>query len=65
MAVGEDTNREASPEIIDATADGNTLVYTDSPLEVIGMIDITDPANPQPKGSFEVGGEPTSITVIG
>ena len=32
-----------SPEIIDATADGMTLVYTDSPGGVIGAIDITDP----------------------
>ena len=31
MAEGEDTARETSPEIIAATADGMTLVYTDSP----------------------------------
>lgn len=44
MAEGADTTRETSPEIIAATADGMTLVYTDSPLGVIGMVDITDPA---------------------
>ncbi|WP_415401135.1 esterase-like activity of phytase family protein [Tateyamaria sp. SN3-11] len=65
MAEGADTSRETSPEIIDATADGMTLVYTDSPLEVLGLIDITDPANPAPKGILEVGGEPTSVAVIG
>ena len=65
MAAGEDTSRESSPEIIDVTADGMTLVYTDSPLEVIGLIDITEPANPQPKGNIAVGGEPTSVVVIG
>ncbi|WP_420824296.1 esterase-like activity of phytase family protein [Tropicibacter alexandrii] len=56
---------ESSAEIIGASADGMTLVYTDSPLGVIGLIDITDPANPQPKGNVDVGGEPTSVTVIG
>ena len=65
MAAGADTSRESSPEIIDVTADGMTLVYTDSPLEVIGMVDITDPASPKPLGNLEVGGEPTSVAVIG
>ncbi|WP_428926983.1 esterase-like activity of phytase family protein [Marinibacterium sp. SX1] len=65
MAEGEDTARETSPEIIAATADGMTLVYTDSPLGVIGMVDITDPANPQPKGNITLDGEPTSVTIVG
>ena len=63
MAEGEDTARETSPEIIDVTADGMTLVYTDSPLEVLGRIDITDPANPQPLGNIALDGEPTSVVV--
>lgn len=65
MAEGEDTSRESSPEIIDVTEDGMTLVYTDSPLEVIGLIDITEPAAPRPLGNIPVGGEPTSVAVIG
>ncbi|NOD65500.1 MULTISPECIES: esterase-like activity of phytase family protein [unclassified Ruegeria] len=65
MAEGADTTRETSPEIIAATADGMTLVYTDSPLGVIGMIDITKPANPAPLGAMEVGGEPTSVGIVG
>ncbi|MGY3438301.1 MULTISPECIES: esterase-like activity of phytase family protein [unclassified Marinovum] len=65
MAAGEDTSRESAPEIIDVTQDGMTLVYTDSPLEAIGLIDITDPANPTPKGNIAMGGEPTSVAVIG
>ncbi len=65
MAEGTDTERETSPEIIAATADGMTLVYTDSPLGVIGMVDITDPANPAPLGVMEVGGEPTSVGIVG
>ncbi|TCP60498.1 phytase-like protein with esterase activity [Rhodovulum bhavnagarense] len=65
MAAGEDITRESSAEIIDTTADGMTLVYTDSPLGVLGMIDITDPANPAPKGNIALDGEPTSVAVIG
>lgn len=60
-----DPMAESSAEIISATADGMTLVYSDSPLGVIGLIDITDPANPSPKGSIAVGGEPTAVSVIG
>ena len=63
MAEGEDTARETSPEIIDVTADGMTLVYTDSPLEVLGRIDISDPASPQPLGNIALDGEPTSVVV--
>ncbi|MCU0855143.1 MAG: alkaline phosphatase, partial [Rhodobacteraceae bacterium] len=46
MAEGEDLSRESSAEIITVTEDGMTLVYSDSPLGVIGIVDITDPANP-------------------
>jgi hypothetical protein len=65
MAQGEDTNRESSSEIIAATEDGQRLVYTDSPLGAVGMIDISDAANPKPLGNIDMGGEPTSVTVIG
>ncbi|MBY6154785.1 esterase-like activity of phytase family protein [Vannielia litorea] len=65
MAEGEDTARESSPEIIDVTADGMTLVYTDSPLGVLGRVDITDPAAPKPLGNVALDGEPTSVAVIG
>lgn len=65
MAAGEDRARETSPEIIAATADGMTLVYTDSPLGALGRIDITDPANPKPLGNIALDGEPTSVVVLG
>ena len=65
MADGEDQSRETSAEIIDVTADGMTLVYTDSPLSALGRIDITDAANPQPAGNIALPGEPTSVAVIG
>ena len=65
MAEGEDRSRESSPEIIDVTADGMTLVYTDSPLGALGRIDIANPSDPRPLGNIDLGGEPTSVVVIG
>lgn len=56
---------ETSAEIIAASEDGMTLVYTDSPGSSIGFIDITDPANPVAAGVFMPEGEPTSVAVIG
>ena len=56
---------ETSAEIIAVTGDGMTLVYTDSPQEALGFIDITDPANPAPAGIMELEGEPTSVAVAG
>ncbi len=56
---------ETSAEIIAATADGMTLIYTDSPGGSIGFIDITDPAKPVAAGVFMPDGEPTSVSVIG
>ncbi|WP_200285793.1 esterase-like activity of phytase family protein [Rhabdochromatium marinum] len=52
-------------EIVDVTEDGLTLVYTDSASQLIGYVDISDPANPQPAGVVNVGGEPTSVAVHG
>jgi hypothetical protein len=57
---------ESSAEIIAATDDGMTLVYTDSPAGVVGFIDITDPASPSGLGAIAMPvGEPTSVAVQG
>lgn len=60
-----DAAAESSAEIIAASGDGMTLIYTDSPLGVVGLIDISDATNPQAKGNVDMGGEPTSVTVVG
>jgi hypothetical protein len=54
-------------EIVAATANGRTLVYTDSVMGAIGFIDITNPAQPQPGGKFSLpaGHEPTSVDILG
>ncbi|WP_075215644.1 esterase-like activity of phytase family protein [Mongoliimonas terrestris] len=57
--------KESVAEIISATEDGMMLVYTDSPQGGIGMVDIADPAAPKAAGFVALGGEPTSVKVIG
>lgn len=64
MAQGEDRARATSAEIITATPDGNQLIYSDSPLGAIGLIDITDPAAPKPLGNIAMEGEPTTTVVL-
>ena len=56
-------NGSAVAEIVDTTDDGRTLVYTDSPSQAIGFVDISDPAEPVGTGTLAVGGEPTSLVV--
>ena len=60
-----DTDDETVAEIVVATKDGMTLVYTDSEMEQLGFVDISDPSNPQPAGVVALGGEPTSVAIKG
>ena len=39
------------------------LIYSDSPMFSIGMINISDANNPKPLGFIQVSGEPTSVSV--
>ena len=39
-------DKKSAPEIVDATEDGKTLVYTNSELGSIGFVDISNPSNP-------------------
>ncbi len=56
-------NGSSVAEIVDATKDGTTLIYTDSAEGEIGFVDISDPASPAPAGTVAVGGEPTSVGI--
>jgi hypothetical protein len=60
-----DTKSETVAEIIAASEDGTLLVYTDSPRKRIGFIDITDPRQPKAAGAMAMGGEPTSVKIVG
>jgi hypothetical protein len=62
---GTDPKTETSAEIIAASGDGMTLVYTDSPNEAVGFVDIADPRAPRALGSLKMEGEPTSVATLG
>lgn len=65
LPVDRDAAGETVAEIIAASEDGMTLIYTDSEQEALGFVDITDPANPVASGFVELQGEPTSVAVSG
>ncbi|SIP96427.1 Uncharacterized conserved protein [Rhizobium sp. RU20A] len=65
LPAGTDAKTATSAEIITATPDGNTLIYSDSPNKAIGFIDITDAKAPKAGGSLDMKGEPTSVAAIG
>jgi hypothetical protein len=54
-----------SAEIITASDDGLTLIYSDSPAGGIGFVDLTDAKAPKNLGFLSLDGEPTSVTIIG
>ena len=54
-----------SPEIVAASEDGMTLIYSNSLKGEIGFVDITDIKTPTALGGLAMGGEPTSVTVLG
>ena len=51
-------------EIVAASDDGRTLVYTDAGAALVGFVDVTNPAAPVASGTVDVGGSPTSVTVL-
>ncbi|WP_417687780.1 esterase-like activity of phytase family protein [Roseibium sp.] len=63
LAEGVDQSTATSAEIISATKDGNTLVFTDSPSGAVVFVDASDPAALAFKGRVDVSGEPTSVSV--
>lgn len=54
-------------EIVAATANGMTLLYTSADSGTVGVVDITDPSKPKSLASIDVKikgiGEPTSVAV--
>lgn len=65
LPADKDPMSTSSAEIVTASEDGDTLIYSDSPLGGIGFVDITDPRSPKSGGSLMVDGEPTSVSVAG
>lgn len=52
-----------SAEIVATTPDGMTLVYTDALGAKLGVVDISDPAQPVQTASIAITGQPTSVAV--
>lgn len=50
-------------EIIAATPNGRTLLYTDSATQELGLVDLTRPEQPRQLGTVALRGEPTSVAV--
>jgi hypothetical protein len=50
---------ETVSEIVAASADGKTLVYTDAVRGTVGFIDITIPSAPQPGGALVLDPDPS------
>jgi hypothetical protein len=58
-------SQETSAEIITATANGEMLVYSDSPRGGLGFLDIRQEEQPRPAGFLALEGEPTSVSALG
>jgi DNA-binding beta-propeller fold protein YncE len=50
-------------EIVAATPDGMTLIYTDAGEEEVGVVDISTAAKPKERHTIAMPGEPTSVAV--
>lgn len=61
----EDTESETVAEISAVSENGKTLLYTNAARESLGFLDISNPRKPVGLGNLAVGGEPTSVTVLG
>ncbi len=59
------TDTETAAEIVAVSADYTTLIYTDSPAEQVGFVDITNANSPAAAGVLALTGEPTSVAVKG
>jgi hypothetical protein len=65
LPADRDRTRRSVAEIVAASGDGNTLLYADGEQRGIGLVDITDPARPQPAGFVALDGDTTSVTARG
>lgn len=64
LPVASNGSSEAA-EILAASTDEQTLIYTDSPAEALGFVDMSDASAPAAKGVLALDGEPTSVAVKG
>lgn len=62
-----DSDTETVAETLWYYQDGDStlIVFTDSEEGELGLVDVTDPSSPQFVGRFGLGGEPTTVRVLG
>src|SRR5688572_3654345 len=65
LPADRDAGKATVAEIVAASPDGMLLIYTDSPQEAVGLVDIADPKTPKPAGFIPLQGEPTSVIMSG
>ncbi|HJP04259.1 MAG: hypothetical protein CL799_13550 [Chromatiales bacterium] len=54
---------DGNAEIVQATPDGNVLVYTNSQRNSLDIVGLADPSSPSLLASVELPGEPTSVAI--
>ena len=59
------TDEETAAEIVAAGPFGHKLIYTDSPQNAVGFINISNPDSPMARGTTALEGEPTSVAMKG
>ena len=62
LSVAGNGKSEAA-EILAASDDEQTLIFTDSPAGGLGFVDVSDASAPRADGMLSVDGEPTSVAV--
>jgi hypothetical protein len=60
----DDNAGSAVAEIVTATEDGRTLLYTDAGARLVGFVDISNAERPTASGTIATGGSPTSVAVV-
>ncbi len=65
LPADRDRTRRSVAEIVAASGDGNTLIYADGEQRGVGLVDITDPAQPRPAGFVALDGDTTSVAARG
>lgn len=65
LPADRDAAKKTVSEIIAANEAGTLLAYTDAEQQAIGLVDIATASAPKPAGFIPVGGEPTSVVILG
>ena len=65
LPADRDPAKKTVAEIIAANEDGTLLAYTDGEQKALGLVDLATPAAPRPAGFVPLGGESTSVVILG